>query len=93
MLQTFYKIKKLHFARVIETFLNSSIFVIPPRNWGDLFKIHHKEAPSIYGAAANLSIKSVLFFKKNFVNIGIKKKDGVGQVRACLDGAHSCMSF
>ena len=33
------------------------------------FQIHHKEAPSLHGAAANLSMKSVWFFKNKFGNI------------------------
>ena len=91
---TFYKIKKMHFARVIETvFFSSSNH---PFSWFlleigvHLFKIHHKEAPSIHGAAANFSIKSALFFKDKFGNILKKMGWGgfalalMGHIRACL---------
>ena len=56
-----------------------------------LFKIHHKESPSVHGAAAKLSYQVGVIFQKEISKY--LKKDGVGKVRACLHGAHSCMSF
>ena len=87
---TFIKLKKEDFARVIETFSNHQFSWFLLEIKVHLFKIHHKEAPSINGAAANLSIKSVLFFKKKFGNILKKMGWGrfahalVGHIRACL---------
>ena len=62
---TFYKILKMHFARVIETLSKSSIFVIPGLEIGvHLFKIHPKETPPIHGASANLFYQIGVIFQK-----------------------------
>ena len=57
----------MHFARAIETFFQIIHFRDSSAKLGvHLFKINHKEAPSIHAAAANLSYEvGVIFQKRN----------------------------
>ena len=90
---TFHKIqKKMHFAMVIETFFQIIHFRDSSSKLGCTFsKFAIKKLPPSTELLQTCPIKSVLFFKNKFGNI--LKKIGWGRFSACLDGAHSCMSF
>ena len=80
------------FSEVIETFFQIIHFRESSSKLGvHLFKINHKEASSIHGAAANLSYQVGVIFKMKFGNIFLKKMGWgrfahafMGHIRACF---------